>query len=278
MAPKHYLYPLNPKSKQGYFFEDDHGNTFPTSLAGFLDCYSNEATADWGIYQCANELSDGDFIWVHFSLPISAICAVGKVIGKPKANPSSGTTKTVTIKWDWERTKQLQTHPIPYSSHKQRVPVSVVRANAKTQTVLNNWLKGKYPPIKKSVTTNVKFKTAEVQVRQGQPEFRLALLAAYDHKCAISGCSTRDALQAAHIKSVAEGGLHSTRNGLVLRADLHNLFDRGLITIDENGFVHVEPVVKDHGYRAFHGIKLPMVLQNADMRLLKAHRRKHKGT
>ena len=278
MAPKHYLYPLNPKSKQGYRFEDDHGNTFPTSLAGFHDCYSNEATAEWGIYNFADELDDDDFIWVHFSLPISAICAVGKVVGKPKDNSSSGAPKKITIRWDWDKTKLLQSHPIPYSSHKQRVPVSVVRANAKTQTVLNNWLKGKYPPIKKSVTSNVKFNTAEVQVRQGQPEFRLALLAAYDHKCVISGCSTRDALQAAHIKSVADGGLHSTRNGLVLRADLHNLFDRGLITIDENGFVHVEPVVKDHGYRAFHGIKLPMVLQNADMRLLKAHRRKHKGT
>jgi hypothetical protein len=277
MAPNHYLYPLNPKSKQGYRFEDDHGNTFPTSLAGFLDCYSNEATAEWGVYHCADDLNEGDFIWVHFSLPISAICAVGKIVGKPKDNPSSGAPKKITIKWDWNYTKRLQSHPIPYSSFKQRVPVSVRRANTKTQTVLNNWIKGKYPPIKKSRTTNVRFKTAEVQVRQGQPEFRVALLAAYDHTCVISGCVTRDALQAAHIKSVADGGLHSTRNGLILRADLHNLFDRGLITIDEKGFVHVDPVVKDREYRAFHGLKLPMVLRNADMRLLKSHRKKHKG-
>jgi hypothetical protein len=277
MAPKHYLYPLNPKSKQGYRFEDDHGNTFPTSLAGFLDCYSNEANAEWGVHQRAKELDDGDFIWVHFSLPISAICAVGKVVGKPKDNPSPGAPKLIKIKWDWERTKKLQTHPIPYSSHNQRVPVSVTKANKKTQTVLNNWISEKLPPIKKPKTTNVRFKTAEVQVRQGQPEFRLALLAAYDHKCVISGCVTRDALQAAHIKSVADGGLHSTRNGLILRADLHNLFDRGLITIDEKGFVHVDHVVKDRGYRAFHGLKLPMVLRNADMKLLRSHRKMHKG-
>jgi hypothetical protein len=278
MAPKHYLYPLNPKSKQGYHFEDDHGNTFPTSLAGFLDCYSNEATAEWGVYHCAEELNDGDFIWVHFSLPISAICAVGKVDGKPKPNLSSGAPKKVTIKWDWERTMRLQSHPIPYSSFKQRVPVSVRKANSMTQTVLDNWLKGKFPPLKKSPVKTVKFKTAEVQVRQGQPEFRLALLTAYDHKCVISGCATRDALQAAHIKPVTEGGLHSTRNGLILRADLHNLFDRGLITIDEKGCVHIDPVIKDHEYLAFHGRRLPKVLRNADMRLLKAHRKKHKGT
>ena len=277
MAPNHYLYPLNPKSKQGYRFEDDHGNTFPTSLAGFLDCYSNEATAEWGVYHCADDLNEGDFIWVHFSLPISAICAVGRVVGKPKVNSSSSARRIITIKWDWERTKHLQSNPIPYSSYKQRVPVSVRRANEKTQTVLTNWLKMKHLPFKKPSTVNVKFKTAEVQVRQGQPEFRLALLATYDHKCVISGCNTRDALQAAHIKSVADGGSHSTRNGLILRADLHNLFDRGLITIDEHGLVHVDPVVKDRGYRSFNGIKLPLVLQNADMKLLKSHRKKHKG-
>ena len=115
------------------------------------------------------------------------------------------------------------------------------------------------------------------QIRQGQPEFRRALLALYDHKCVISGCTTRDALQAAHIKSVSDGGTHSTRNGLILRADLHNLFDRGLITIDEKAFVHVDPVIKDLEYRSFHGTKLSSVLLNADMRSLKTHRKKHKG-
>ena len=277
MAPNHYLYPLNPKSKQGYFFEDDHGNSFPTSLAGFLDCYSKEKTAEWGIHHCADELKDGDFIWVHFSLPISAICAVGYVVGTPKSKSSWAPRKALTIRWDWKLTELLQSHPIPYSAYKQRVPISVRRASAKTQSVLDNWLKKKFPRTSKSPPTKVKFKTAEVQIRQGQPEFRRALLALYDHKCVISGCTTRDALQAAHIKSVSDGGTHSTRNGLILRADLHNLFDRGLITIDEKAFVVVDPVIKDLEYRSFHGTKLSSVLRNADMRSLKTHRKKHKA-
>ena len=277
MATNHYLYPLNPKSRQGYFFEDDHGNSFPTSLAGFLDCHSTKETAEWGIYHCADEIKDGDFIWVHFSLPISAICAVGRVIGTPKSKPSWEPRKALIIRWDWKLTELLQSHPIPYSAYKQRVPISVRRANTKTQNILDNWLKKKFLPTSKSPPTKVKFKSAEVQIRQGQPEFRRALLALYDHKCVISGCTTRDALQAAHIKSVSDGGTHSPRNGLILRADLHNLFDRGLITIDEKGCVHVDPVIKDFEYQSFHGIKLASVLRNADMRSLKTHRKKHKG-
>jgi hypothetical protein len=277
MEPNHYLYPLNPKAKQKYSFEDDHGNVYPTSLAGFLDCYSNTATTEWGIHHCANELKDGDFIWVHFSLPISAIRAVGRVVGTPKQKLLLEPRAALTIRWDWKLTELLQSHPIPYSAYKQRVPISVRKANTNTQFVLDNWLKKKYPRTRKSPPAKVKFKTAEVQVRQGQPEFRLALLALYDHRCVISGCTTRDALQAAHIKSVSGGGSHSTRNGLILRADLHNLFDRGLITIDEKGYVHVDSVIKDLEYQSFHGRKLSSVLRNADMRSLMAHRKKHKG-
>ena len=211
------------------------------------------------------------------SLPISAICAVVRVVGTPNSKHSWAPRKALTIRWDWKLTELLQSHPIPYSAHKQRVPISVRRASAKTQSVLDNWLKKKFPRTSKSPPTKVKFKTAEVQIRQGQPEFRRALLALYDHKCVISGCTTRDALQAAHIKSVSEGGIHSTRNGLILRADLHNLFDRGLITIDEKGCVHVDPAIKDLEYRSFHGTKLSSVLRNADMRSLKTHRKKHKA-
>ena len=277
MAPNHYLYPLNPKAKQKYSFEDDHGNVYPTSLTGFLDCYSNAATTVWGIHHCANELKDGDFIWVHFSLPVSAIRAVGRVVGTPKQNLLLEPRAALTIRWDWKLTELLQSHPIPYSAYKQRVPISVRKANANTQIVLDNWLRKKYPRTRKSPPTKVKFKTAEVQIRQGQPEFRLALLALYEHKCAVSGCTTRDALQAAHIKSVSDGGTHSTSNGLILRADLHNLFDRGLMTIDEKGFVHVDSAIKDLEYQSFHGRKLSAVLRNADMRSLMAHRKKHKG-
>ena len=129
------------------------------------------------------------------------------------------------------------------------IPVAVRRANPKTLKILEAWLDKKPSQKTKSHTklsSRVKFRTTEIEVRQGQPEFRLQLLALYDNRCVISGCETRDALQAAHIKSVSDGGSHDLRNGLILRADLHNLFDRGLITISKSGIVSIDSVITEN--------------------------------
>ena len=68
--------------------------------------------------------------------------------------------------------------------------------------------------------------------RQGQPRFRAQLLRAYGARCAITGTDVEQALEAAHIRSHAEGGTMNPSNGLLLRADLHTLFDLRLIAID----------------------------------------------
>jgi hypothetical protein len=68
--------------------------------------------------------------------------------------------------------------------------------------------------------------------RLGQPAFRRRLLTAYGGRCAISGSDIRATLEAAHIVAHAQGGRMVTTNGLLLRADLHSLFDLGLIAID----------------------------------------------
>jgi hypothetical protein len=271
------MYPLNPKSKEGYHFLDERDNRHETSLEGFMDCYSTGGDAFWGVYQAGADLKKGDYIWAHFALPISAISAVGRVLGPAFHDPSHATPLTVGIRWDWELTHRLQEHPIPYAAHRQTVPVSVRRMNSKTQGVVDNWLNRKYPPSKKFVSKKVKFKFVEVAQRQGQPEFRQALLIAYKNKCAISDCNVRDALQAAHIKTVKSGGTHSINNGLILRADIHNLFDRGLITISPNYVVKVHEDIRDSHYWKFHGKKLPLVAKNASKTALAFHQRSHKS-
>lgn len=67
--------------------------------------------------------------------------------------------------------------------------------------------------------------------RLGQGSFRALVTNAYSKRCAMTGERTLPVLEAAHIKSYAESGPHSIRNGLLLRADLHKLFDRQYITI-----------------------------------------------
>lgn len=54
----------------------------------------------------------------------------------------------------------------------------------------------------------------------------------YNYTCAVSGCSTEAALEAAHIEPFSQGGADTVENGLLLRADIHRLFDRNLVAID----------------------------------------------
>ena len=65
--------------------------------------------------------------------------------------------------------------------------------------------------------------------RRSQPAFRNALLDAYDRKCAITGCEVVEVLEAAHIYPYRGPDTSKVVNGLLLRADVHTLFDSGLI-------------------------------------------------
>jgi len=67
--------------------------------------------------------------------------------------------------------------------------------------------------------------------RLGQGTFRVLVTDIYARRCVVTGERTLPVLQAAHIKAVAAGGPHDPRNGLLLRSDLHTLFDRGYVTV-----------------------------------------------
>jgi putative restriction endonuclease len=70
-----------------------------------------------------------------------------------------------------------------------------------------------------------------VRPRLGQGTFRVAVLDAYGRACAVTGEHSLPALEAAHIRPYAESGPHVLSNGLLLRADLHRLFDTGYLTV-----------------------------------------------
>ena len=73
-----------------------------------------------------------------------------------------------------------------------------------------------------------------IRPRLGQSAFRTAVLAAYERRCAVTGERTLPVLQAAHIRPFADVNEHDIRNGLLMRSDLHVLFDAGLVTVDSN--------------------------------------------
>lgn len=101
-----------------------------------------------------------------------------------------------------------------------------------------------------------------IKTRRGQPEFRRALLKAYDGRCCITNCNVEDVLEAAHIISHSEETNYLVMNGLLLRADIHTLFDLHLIKIDERNRIMVSVKLKESDYQKFDGlsIRLPSKL------------------
>jgi len=79
-------------------------------------------------------------------------------------------------------------------------------------------------------------KLLEIAVREGQDRFRTALMEAYDGRCAVTGYSAAETLQAAHIFPYRGPATNRVSNGLLLRADIHGLFDRGALAIHETNY------------------------------------------
>jgi len=81
--------------------------------------------------------------------------------------------------------------------------------------------------------------------RLGQGAFRVLVTEAYERRCAITGERTLPVLEAAHIKPYSETGPHLISNGLLLRSDLHILFDDGYLTVTEDLRVEVSKRIKE---------------------------------
>ena len=100
-----------------------------------------------------------------------------------------------------------------------------------------------------------------VQPRLGQATFRIAVLDAYGRACAVTRERSLPALEASHIRAYAQEGPHDIRNGLLLRADLHRLFDTGYVTVTPQLRLEVgarlrEDYKNGKSYYPLHGAEL----------------------
>lgn len=99
--------------------------------------------------------------------------------------------------------------------------------------------------------------TTSIARRQGQPKFRSDLLKAYQGQCAITGFNAEQALEAAHIYPYKGDDTNKVWNGLLLRADIHTLFDLYLITVHpETKEILIAPELKGTSYSEVDGKKL----------------------
>lgn len=95
----------------------------------------------------------------------------------------------------------------------------------------------------------------EIVRRRGQRTFRANLIRAYESCCAISGCTVLAILEAAHITPYLEPETNAVSNGLLLRADIHTLWDLGLVAIDPMTMkVWVSPSISDAAYQSLGGL------------------------
>ena len=103
-----------------------------------------------------------------------------------------------------------------------------------------------------------------VRARLGQGSFRVLVTEAYQRRCALTGERTLPALQAAHIKPYVLAGPNHVNNGLLLRADLHLLFDKGYMTITPDMTTEVSNRIRHEfhngkEYYALRGKKLAVL-------------------
>lgn len=98
---------------------------------------------------------------------------------------------------------------------------------------------------------------AAIVQREGQPAFRRELLSTYRNTCVISGCTIADLLEAAHIVPYQGMQSNSAANGLLLRADLHKLFDLHMLSIDPQTMtVRLSPALLESEYACFDGVRI----------------------
>lgn len=95
-----------------------------------------------------------------------------------------------------------------------------------------------------------------IRPRLGQGAFRVLVTDNYQRRCAITGERTLPALEAAHIKPYGEGGEHEESNGLLLRRDIHSLFDTGYVTVTPNLQFEVSRRIKEEFENGRHYYEL----------------------
>lgn len=270
---RHWIYPLSVTSRRQNIFDDGLGNSYPQTPEGFLDCYSRSWSAEWPVTRGAEDAKRDDTVWVHFRAPVNAIMAVGYLRG-PAYRGDSG-RDVLAIEWDPKLTHRLQEHPITVAAHGMNPTAPVRELDTRAMGTVGKWMRGQFPPVRRRALPKAGFKAPSVEDRQGQPEFRQALMVAYRNQCVVTGCAIRDLLHAAHIVAPTSPSGHTVGNGLLLRADVHDLFDRGLIAIDRLFRVWVHPSLREREYRAFHGERASLVAKHANPNALRRHRDLH---
>ncbi len=103
-----------------------------------------------------------------------------------------------------------------------------------------------------------------IRPRPSRGAFRTDVVNVYNKRCAVTQGRTLVVLEPTHIRSPRQQGSHDVSNGLLLRCDLHTLFDNGYATVKAEGYSHrflvSNRIKQDFGngreYQGLHGTEI----------------------
>lgn len=277
MPVTHWIYPTNAHS--GYYLAHPDGDTevSPERLLEGIERYPDEVDA-WLLSTGFRAMRPGDAVWIYAAEPYQSICALAQAVD---VYPD-GDRWYVSLIWNLNATRKLMRNPIPRSAFLQIAQRAAVRADDATVAVVDDWLRSgrirladlNGEPDPDSMEDTRLRTMRDIVQRQGQALFRRRLLDAYDGRCAVTGESVEAVLEAAHINAYRGPHTNVVTNGLVLRADLHTLFDLHLIGVDQNGTLVVSSRLDGSSYMDLRGKSLRSPRQAAhrpSKRSLAAH-------
>ena len=135
-----------------------------------------------------------------------------------------------------------QTFNYNFSSDNRRIDLNIYRENINDQDFFNV----------KDILDSRNMIYASICRRQGQEKFRRKLLEAYEGKCAVTNSSITEILEAAHIIPYKGSSTNHVQNGILLRSDIHTLFDLDLLRIDKNYRINIDESIQDEEYKKLH--------------------------
>ncbi|WP_205843618.1 HNH endonuclease [Nakamurella deserti] len=242
-----WLFPTNTASPN---YWNDTDRALGTRLAVVDEALNGPLKTSWPLFNGYRTMRPGDIVWIYAGGE-GALCAAATV-----DDVHTQADGTWTALWIWRRdiTRALQVHELsrrtlaPFRFSK--VVRGIRRVDPETAQVIDRWIDAAGPdPLGPDLGTdpslsdddNRRKREAIIAVRPGAARFRGDLMDAYGYRCAITGCDVEVALEAAHIKPYRGPRHDRVDNGILLRRDLHALFDANLLGIDETGRVFTMP-------------------------------------
>lgn len=222
----------------------------------------------WTLSRFYKEMMLGDFLWVRATLPIGAFIGLGQVSTDLKAGQYGA---TFGVEFDSELCRRMSANPIPGVLEKHTQVPRKLTPSEQHKLHRRAGALPKQPPVPVGKVRRLH----EVVARQGQAVFRAELMIAYKGACAVTGTAVAEVLQAAHIEPYNGAPTNHVTNGLLLRADIHDLFDRGLLWVTGSMSVGVAASLDGTTYAKLRGNKLRLprsVPSRPDRGRLRKHR------